>query len=117
MHTNRTLRTGSDRRGPKAAITDFLRVRFTDDPVGQVWNPAGVLWNSPSREPRHGQIGGAPEKMHRAACADEPGAKIFEDADSLDKDAPKACRVLCGVRAVNFVLVEAGPMRNLIGSP
>ena len=36
-----------------------------------------------ARKTRHGEVGGAPEKMHRAAFADEAHAKDLEDAIGL----------------------------------
>src|SRR5215475_13496611 len=74
-----------------------------------------MLGSSPPGETSDGQIGGAPEKMHRTALTDEARAKLFEDAVCLDQNSPEPVRVLRIVCCVRFVLVEWYGIGNLIG--
>ena len=70
---------------------------------------------SSPRKTRDGKVGGAPEKVHRAAFADEASAKLFENPVSLYKNPPEPIGILAIIRAVSFVLVEADSVSNFVG--
>src|SRR5215470_5773766 len=74
-----------------------------------------MLGSSPPGETSDGQIGGTPEKMHRAALADEARPKLFEDSVCLDQDSPEPVCVVRIVRRVRFVSVERYGIGNLVG--
>ena len=53
--------------------------------------------------------------MHRAVLSDEAGAKLLENPVSLRKDPPKPIGIFEIIRAVSFILVEAGGVSNFVG--
>src|SRR5687768_4189289 len=74
-----------------------------------------MLWRSASREAGDGEVGRTPEKVYRAAFADEARAESGEDALALHEDAPEPVGVLGVVRTVNFILIERNRVGNFIG--
>src|SRR5262245_51556030 len=74
-----------------------------------------MLGSSSPGETGNGQIGRAPEKMHRTALTDEARAKLFEDAVCLNQDSPEPVRIVRIVCCVRFVSVESDGIGNLIG--
>src|SRR5262249_60637242 len=66
-------------------------------------------------EARHREIEPAPEKMHRAALAEELASTTGEDALRLQHDSPHAVGVVGIVRVVNRVLLEWNGMRHFDG--
>src|SRR4029077_19928276 len=84
-------------------------------PVRKVWNAAGMLRRSASGKTSDGEVGGAPEKMHRAAFTDEAGAKRVENPVGLHQDPPKPICIFEIIGAVSFVLVEADGIGDFVG--
>src|ERR1041384_1235892 len=95
--------------GPEA-VTDYLvRIRLAGDRIG-----AGALGSATAGEASDCEIEASPEKMDRAAFADEAGPELLEDAVNLNEYAPEAIRVFGVVRAVLFVLGEGNRLDNFI---
>ncbi len=61
------------------------------------------------------RVGGAPEKMHRAAFADEAGTKRVENPVSLHQHPPKPIGIFEIIGAVRFVLVETDGVGDFVG--
>src|SRR5215472_1753366 len=80
---------------PKAATDHFVRVSLARQGIHVFWQRTKA-----AGEARHSQIKGTPEKLHRAAFADEPGPKHLEHSIAVDQDASKALNVLNVVRGV-----------------
>ena len=74
---------------------------------------AGVRWGGPAREPRDGEVEGAPEEVHGADLAEEPAAEHLEDAIHLDERPPEPLHLLAVVRRVLRVLLERDGVGDL----
>ena len=76
--------------------------------------PPGCSRRSPPGEPRDGQVGRAPEVVHRTALAGEPRAEHFQHAVGLHQDPPEPVGVLTIVGAMDLVAIERDRIRHLV---
>src|SRR5947199_9906379 len=77
-------------------------------------NAAGMLRRGPAGKTRDGKIWRAPEKMDRTAFPAQARSKFFEDAVSLDQNAPESTGIFRVVRAMLLVAIELNRIRNLV---
>src|SRR5262245_32304460 len=84
---------------PEPGAADFVRVGFADDKIRGVRHALMFGRASPGKS-RHCQIEAPPEKMNRAALADEPRPEPLHHAVSLRQREPEEMRMLAVVRRV-----------------
>src|SRR5262249_51448715 len=68
----------------------FVRVGFVHHPLCDIGCLASEQRRRAPGKPRHCNIETAPEKVHRAYFADEPGTEVGKEAVDLHQDLPKS---------------------------
>src|SRR5271156_4113819 len=81
----RTFHFASSR--PESCTDAFVRITFARHEIG-----AGAFGRALPGEARHRQVEASPEKMDRAALADEVAAKFFKNGIHGNQDAPEGVR-------------------------
>ena len=99
--------------GPKTGAAELVGVGLLHHQIGNARSPAWMQRRAAARKSRHRQIEATPEEMHWAALADEPCAKLLEDAVHLDERAPKPVRMIGVVCTMRFVEAEGDRTRYL----
>ncbi len=87
--------------GPEADAAHFVGVSFAGDTVG-----ARALGGQAAGKASHREVEAAPEKVHRAAFADEARPELVEDTIDGDEDLPEFADGLGIVRGVDAVFVK-----------
>src|SRR6476469_588602 len=77
-------------------------------------NPTRMRRRSPSGKSRDREVKASPEKMHRAAFADESRAKLLEDPIGLQENAPEAVRVLGIIRGMFPIQWKRSPVFDFV---
>src|SRR5262249_41411347 len=91
---------------PKAMTNHFVRISLSGDGVG-----FRTFRRQPARKTSDGQVKTSPEKMYRAALADEARAKLLHYLVHLHEGTPKTIRIFRVIRSVNLVFFKANWIR------
>src|SRR5439155_11541105 len=99
---------------PEPGATDFVRIGFARDCVGQPGDPAGMERGPPSGETGDRKVETAPEKMDGTRLAQKTAAEELKHTIDLNERPPEGMGCLGVVGRMGTVIGKPDRVRHLV---